>query len=101
AIADAGLGTDPGRSDAVQVDIRLSNRGVDRPALQRRPSGRVGGAGDLDRNRCDSPAHRVAQGSQALFGGKWMRSLGLIWTFLRVNALNELQYRANLVVQVF
>ena len=30
-----------------------------------------------------------------------MRSLGLIWTFLRVNALNELQYRANLVVQVF
>ena len=43
----------------------------------------------------------VAQGSQALFGGGWMRSLGLIWTFLRVDALNELQYRANLAVQVF
>ena len=25
----------------------------------------------------------------------------MIWIFLRVNALNELQYRANLVVQVF
>jgi ABC-2 type transport system permease protein len=30
-----------------------------------------------------------------------MRSLGLIWVFLRVNALNELQYRANFFVQLF
>jgi len=30
-----------------------------------------------------------------------MRSLTLIWTYLRVNTLNELQYRANLLVQVF
>ena len=30
-----------------------------------------------------------------------MRSLGLMWVFLRVNALNELQYRANFFVQVF
>jgi viologen exporter family transport system permease protein len=30
-----------------------------------------------------------------------MRSLLLIWTYLRVNTLNELQYRANLLVQVF
>jgi ABC-2 type transport system permease protein len=30
-----------------------------------------------------------------------MRSLGLIWVFMRVNALNELQYRANFFVQLF
>jgi ABC-2 type transport system permease protein len=30
-----------------------------------------------------------------------MRSLGLIWVFIRVSALNELQYRANFFVQLF
>jgi ABC-2 type transport system permease protein len=30
-----------------------------------------------------------------------MSSLGLIWVFLRVNALNELQYRVNFFVQLF
>ena len=30
-----------------------------------------------------------------------MRSLGLMWMYFRVNALNELQYRANFVVQLF
>ena len=30
-----------------------------------------------------------------------MRAIGLIWIFLRINALNELQYRANFFVQLF
>ena len=30
-----------------------------------------------------------------------MRSLHLLWLFFRVNALNELQYRANFFVQIF
>ena len=29
-----------------------------------------------------------------------MRTLQLFWTFARVGALNELQYRANLVIQL-
>ena len=43
----------------------------------------------------------VRDRDQALLGGGWlMRALQLFWTYARIGALNELQYRANLVIQL-
>ena len=54
-------------------------------------------AGAVDRDRRgDGQAHVRDRDPALLGGGRLMRALRLFWTFARIGALNELQYRANL-----
>ena len=99
--AAARLGAAAGRDPAVPVHVRVPDRGADRRPAARGAPRRPGDAGAVDRHRREPRAADVRDRDQALLrGGRLMRAFRLFWTFARVGALNELQYRANLAIQV-
>ena len=108
AVADARLGAAAGRRPAVQVDVRLPDRGAGRRLTGRRAARRS--------RRCRRSGSPSASIGVASSGGspsgatrRWAtdgrrpRSASAapaVGMFLRVGVLNELQYRVNFFIQL-